>query len=162
MSRRHVTHTGQRSNRTPVAPYNVMRFAQKVLFTAAFIHSESKFILQESDQGSIYSPFKQASISDGACYDKPMGKCEYNGNRITGCRCTSDLGCFVPDSSGKTLKGVVCSQDCSSDPCPSPPRGTAVCFGTNFCGIMCSSDSDCPDTEFCYQVGDDGVCLFKP
>lgn len=93
-----------------------------------------------------------------------------------GCPCVEILhGCEAPALALRLpdRTGYLCSVACGyASPCPQAPAGVQaqpMCALDardddevwKFCGLVCESDTDCPDTAFCAAVGATRVCAYR-
>ncbi|KAF4678008.1 hypothetical protein FOL47_006957 [Perkinsus chesapeaki] len=134
-----------------------------VLNSIAFGHidKEPSVIKIKKDTGEdIYFPLDQGPTNDGGYYEKHIGHCETDGQKIVGCKCEPGLVLFGYLDPRWVF---VCGKRCTDGSlCPTPPKGHAECIYT-FCGLTCSSNSDCIDGAVCTKRRDrEGpVCLYR-
>ncbi|KAF4675662.1 hypothetical protein FOL47_007434 [Perkinsus chesapeaki] len=102
---------------------------------------------------SRYSLSRHLTTDYGDVYKKPTGSCENDENCF--CEQPSHL-VTVTDNETSKLAGALCTVGCeNASDCPQPPSGEAECFDAlNFCGVKCSSDSECSEGGYCI-----GVCV---
>ncbi|KAF4672579.1 hypothetical protein FOL47_000330, partial [Perkinsus chesapeaki] len=129
----------------------------KALFVAAFGFAASELRFKNT----TYSPFRQTPANDGDLYQRPNGKCRWNGEDVTGCNCSGTV--IVGYYADLALQGVVCTRKCSDgNKCPTPPKGRVECVPgeESLCAMACSSKDDCLEGAYCQLIdGGPFICL---